>query len=71
MMEIVAALYLKVANHDPNNPEWRERDRIIWSAGHKAPALYLGLAFAGYFADRRHGHAAQAVLAHSKGIRTG
>ena len=49
MMEIVAALYLKVANHDPNNPEWPQRDRIIWSAGHKAPALYLGLAFAGYF----------------------
>jgi transketolase len=49
MMEIVAALYLKVANHDPNNPEWRQRDRVIWSGGHKAPALYLGLAFAGYF----------------------
>ncbi len=49
MMEIVAALYLKVALHDPNNPEWHLRDRIIWSAGHKAPALYLGLAFAGYF----------------------
>jgi transketolase len=49
MMEIVAALYLKVANHDPNNPEWKQRDRIIWSGGHKAPALYLGLAFAGYF----------------------
>ena len=25
------------------------RDRIIWSAGHKAPALYTGLAFSGYF----------------------
>src|SRR5664280_34939 len=49
IMDIVAALYLKVANHDPNNPDWNERDRIIWSAGHKAPALYLGLAFAGYF----------------------
>ncbi len=49
MMEIVAALYLKVANHDPNNPEWKDRDRIVWSGGHKAPALYLGLGFAGYF----------------------
>lgn len=49
MMEIVAALYLKVATHDPNNPEWGHRDRIVWSAWHKAPALYLGLAFAGYF----------------------
>ena len=49
MMDIVAALYLKIATHDPNNPEWQHRDRIIWSGGHKAPALYLGLAFAGYF----------------------
>jgi transketolase N-terminal domain/subunit len=29
MMEIVAALYLKVANHDPNLPEWADRDRIV------------------------------------------
>jgi transketolase len=49
MMEIVAALYLKIATHDPNNPDWKQRDRIIWSGGHKAPALYLGLGFAGYF----------------------
>jgi len=48
IMDITAALYLKVANHDPRHPNWEDRDRIIWSAGHKAPALYLGLAFAGY-----------------------
>jgi transketolase len=50
MMEIVATLYLKVAVHDPNNPQWRHSDRILWSAGHKAPALNLGMAFAGYYA---------------------
>lgn len=49
MMELVAALFLTVATHDPNIPEWRHRDRILWSAGHKTSALYLGLAFAGYF----------------------
>jgi len=48
IMDIVAALYLRVADHDPKNPHWEHRDRIIWSAGHKAPALYLGLAFAGF-----------------------
>ena len=48
IMDIAAALYLKVANHDPENPGWADRDRIIWSAGHKAPSLYLGLAFAGF-----------------------
>src|SRR5579864_4388814 len=48
IMDIAAALYLKIANHDPRNPDWADRDRIIWSAGHKAPSLYLGLAFAGF-----------------------
>ena len=47
-MDIAAALYLRVANHDPQNPDWADRDRIIWSTGHKAPRLYLGLAFAGF-----------------------
>ncbi len=48
IMDITAALYLKVADHDPENPSWSDRDRIIWSTGHKAPSLYLGLAFAGF-----------------------
>jgi len=48
IMDITAALYLKIANHDPQNPNWAGRDRIIWSTGHKAPSLYLGLAFAGF-----------------------
>lgn len=48
IMDITAALYLHVADLDPKNPHWEQRDRIIWSAGHKAPALYLGLAFAGF-----------------------
>jgi transketolase len=49
IMDITAALYLHAANHDPNNPSWPDRDRIIWSVGHKAPSLYLGLAFAGFY----------------------
>jgi len=48
IMDITAALYLKIASHDPQNPNWADRDRIIWSTGHKAPSLYLGLAFAGF-----------------------
>jgi transketolase len=48
IMDIAAALYLRVADHDPQNPSWPDRDRIIWSTGHKAPSLYLGLAFAGF-----------------------
>src|SRR5438270_1579151 len=48
IMDITAALYLHSAQHDPSHPEWPDRDRIVWSAGHKAPSLYLGLAFAGF-----------------------
>ena len=48
IMDITAALYLKIAVHDPKSPNWADRDRIIWSTGHKAPSLYLGLAFAGF-----------------------
>jgi transketolase len=49
IMDITAALYLKVADHDPQNPSWPDRDRIVWSTGHKAPSLYLGLAFASFY----------------------
>jgi transketolase len=48
IMDITAALYLRVADHDPGNLLWEDRDRIIWSTGHKAPSLYLGLGFAGF-----------------------
>jgi len=49
IMDIAAALYLKKIRHDPANPTWEERDRVFWSVGHKAPALYIALAKAGYF----------------------
>jgi transketolase len=49
IMDVTAALYLHVATHDPKDPFWDGRDRIIWSTGHKAPSLYLGLGMSGYF----------------------
>ncbi len=48
IVDVAAALYLRVADHDPANPNWAERDRILWSAGHKAPALYVSLGMAGF-----------------------
>ncbi len=48
IMDLTTALYLEIANHDPRNPNWPDRDRIVWSTGHKAPSLYLGLAVAGF-----------------------
>ncbi|OGK56608.1 transketolase [Candidatus Roizmanbacteria bacterium RIFCSPLOWO2_02_FULL_38_10] len=49
IMDIAAVLYLQVANHDPRNHTWDDRDRIVWSGGHKAPALYVSLGISGYF----------------------
>jgi len=53
IIDIATVLYLKIANHDPSNPDWADRDRIFWSAGHKAPALYAVLGISGYF-DKDH-----------------
>jgi transketolase len=49
IMDVTAALYLHEANLDPEDAFWTGRDRIFWSAGHKAPALYVGLGMAGFF----------------------
>jgi transketolase len=49
ILDIATALYLRVLNHDPSQPGWPGRDRVFWSAGHKAPALYVALGRAGYF----------------------
>src|SRR3989338_1515345 len=49
IMDIAAALYLSKLRHKPHDPYWEERDRVIWSAGHKAPVLYISLGISGYF----------------------
>ncbi|MFH1440258.1 MAG: transketolase [Candidatus Woesearchaeota archaeon] len=49
IMDLSAAIYLNVAKHDPKNYQWKDRDRIVWSAGHKAPALFVSLGISGYF----------------------
>jgi transketolase len=50
MADIFALLYFEVLKHDPKNPLWEERDRLVLSNGHIAPVLYATLAHAGYFA---------------------
>lgn len=49
MADIFAALYFNLINHDPNDPYWDERDRIVLSNGHICPVLYSTLARSGYF----------------------
>lgn len=49
MADIFTLLYFAVLKHDPKNPDWDERDRVILSNGHICPVLYATLARAGYF----------------------
>ena len=48
--DIYTYLYFEEMNVDPKNPKWEDRDRLVLSKGHVAPALYSTLAEKGYFA---------------------
>ena len=43
------ALLRGILRHDPVNPFWDERDRLVLSNGHICPVYYATLAHAGYF----------------------
>lgn len=67
MADVFTALYFSVMKHDPENPKWEGRDRLVLSCGHICPVLYAALAESGYFpkaelsslrkfGTRLHGH---------------
>jgi transketolase len=47
--DLVTALYFSKMRHDPQNPNWPDRDRFIFSKGHSCLPQYACLAEAGYF----------------------
>ena len=47
-VEILVTLYFDVLRHNPKNPHWDDRDRVILSKGHAAPVLYSVMAECGY-----------------------
>jgi len=49
LAEIVTVLYFYKLRHDPQNPQWEDRDRFLLSKGHAALIQYAALAEAGYF----------------------
>lgn len=49
LADIFTALYFNILNHDPQNPDWNERDILILSNGHCTPIRYATMAHAGYF----------------------
>lgn len=47
--DMLAALYFRVLNIRPDEPDWPDRDRFVLSKGHSSIALYSILALRGYF----------------------
>ena len=49
MADIFTTLYFHLLKHDPRDPKWPDRDRLVLSNGHICPVLYATMAHAGYF----------------------
>ena len=69
-VEFMVTLYFDQMRHDPQNPAWAERDRIILSKGHACPVLYACMAECGYTPLDQVEHAAQDGLHLSGPSRT-
>ncbi|MBR6514663.1 MAG: transketolase [Clostridia bacterium] len=46
--DLLSYLYFAEMKVDAKNPNWEDRDRLVLSKGHTAPALYAALAEAGF-----------------------
>lgn len=49
MADVFTLFYFHILKHNPKNPDWEERDRVVLSNGHICPVLYATMAHAGYF----------------------
>ena len=49
VIDLVTVLYYHKMRHNPRDPKWSGRDRLVLSKGHAAPAQYVALADCGYF----------------------
>jgi transketolase len=49
MADIFTLFYFHILRHDPKDPSWEERDRLVLSNGHICPVYYATMAHAGYF----------------------
>lgn len=48
MADVATVLWTQFLKHNPNNPDWADRDRFILSAGHGSMLIYSLLHLAGY-----------------------
>jgi transketolase len=49
MADIFSAFYFHILRHNPQKPDWPDRDRLILSNGHICPVRYAAMALSGYF----------------------
>jgi transketolase len=49
LADVFTALYFNILKHDPEKPDWDERDILVLSNGHCVPVRYVAMAHAGYF----------------------
>jgi transketolase len=48
-VELITVLYFTKLRHNPRDPLWPDRDRMVFSKGHGCPLWYAVLAECGYF----------------------
>lgn len=48
MADVAAVLWTQYLKHNPENPDWMDRDRFVLSAGHGSMLIYSLLHLAGY-----------------------
>lgn len=49
LADVFAALYFSILKHDPEEPNWQDRDILLLSNGHCVPVQYAAMAESGYF----------------------
>ena len=72
--DIITALYFHRMKHDPQNPEWEDRDRLIVSKAHCCETVYAALGEAGYFPKKEYqsyGKLGAVLQAHTERIVPG
>lgn len=53
VVELLAVLFFHTLRLDPTRPDWEERDRFILSKGHASAAMYVAMAWRGFFPRER------------------
>jgi transketolase len=72
--DIIAALMFHHMKHDPKNPDWEDRDRLIISKAHCCETAYAALGEAGYFSKdlyKSYGQMGATLQAHTERIVPG